>query len=243
MTLAPSELTAVALSRALADGDVVITGTNAAIPTAAYRMAQRLHAPGIVAINGPHGTVDPRARTVPESSADIRMRDGRFNVPLVDTVRAETRGLIDVICLGALQVDATGRCNLAVVGDYEAPTLRGPGTLGLSLMATVPRTLLYITRHEPRTFVESVDFVSAEGLQPDGRGIQLVVTPLAVLAPDADRERLVLRSVHPGASVDRVVAATGFDLGAGPDVPETEAPSAGELAALRAVDTDGALRA
>jgi glutaconate CoA-transferase subunit B len=243
VNFSPAEIMAVVLSRRLVDGDVVITGANAAIPTAAYRLAQQLHAPRIVAINGPLGTIDPTMETVPASSADPRLRDGRFNITLLDTVAAETRSQIDVICLGALQVDGSGRCNLAVVGDYRAPALRGPGTLGLSLMATVPRVLMYLSRHDRRTFVEHVDFVSAKSLRDDGTGLDLIVTPLAVLAADPERRRLRLRSVHPGVAVTDVVARTGFDLGPVDDVRVTELPTPAEAESLRRLDPDGTLRA
>ncbi len=37
-----------------------------------------------------------------------------------------------------------------------------------------------------------------------------------------------LRSVHPGVTVDEIVAATGFELIVPGDVPETRAPTAEE---------------
>jgi glutaconate CoA-transferase subunit B len=241
MSFTAAELMAIVLSRRLQDGDVVITGANAAIPTAAYRVAQELTAPGIVAINGPLGTIDPTIRTVPPSSADERLGVGRFNVRLLDTVAAETRSQIDVICLGALQVDRRGRCNLANVGDYDRPTLRGPGTLGLSLMATVPRVLMYINRHDVRTFVERVDFVSAHSIRSGGLGLELIVTPLAVLGPDPDNGHVRLISIHPGVSQQEVRERTGFDLGPAQEVPVTSLPSAQEEAALHALDGEGIL--
>jgi len=235
------ELMATVLSRQLRDGDVVITGTNAAIPTAAYRMAQA-QGRRIVAISGGVGTVDPTAAVIPPSSGDEDLRAGRFRLPLSDVVRAEIRGLIDVIFLGALQVDQMGRCNLVAVGDYHAPTLRGPGTLGLSLLATVPRAYMYLTRHDPRTFVERVDFVSGEGLRGPRGGIQGIVTPLAVLAPDPAGERLRLVSVHPGTTIDVVRLATGFPIDA-VGSEETPPPTDSELELLREVDPEGQLRA
>ena len=235
-----AELMAIVLARLLNDGDVVITGTNAAIPTAAYRVAQRLDAPRIVAISGGVGTVDPTAVIIPPSSGDADLLPGRFSMSLPDVVRAEIAGLIDVIFLGAMQVDRRGRCNLAFIGPQASPTLRGPGTLGLSLMATVPRALMYITRHDPRTFVESVDFVSANGLRAGGHGIQAIVTPLGVLGPNETRDALRLVSVHPGISAGGVQGRTGFDIDAD-RAPETVAPTERELAALRAVDTAGVL--
>ena len=49
-----------------------------------------------------------------------------------------------------------------------------------------------------------------------------------------------LRSVHPGVTVDEVVAATGFELVVPDDVPETRLPTADELELIREViDPDG----
>ena len=50
-----------------------------------------------------------------------------------------------------------------------------------------------------------------------------------------------LRSVHPGVTVDEVVAATGFALTVPPDVPESRLPTADELELIREViDPEGA---
>jgi acyl CoA:acetate/3-ketoacid CoA transferase beta subunit len=44
-----------------------------------------------------------------------------------------------------------------------------------------------------------------------------------------------LRSVHPGVTVDEIVAATGFELVVPADVPESRLPTADELALIRDV--------
>ena len=51
-----------------------------------------------------------------------------------------------------------------------------------------------------------------------------------------------LRSVHPGVTVDEVVAATGFELVVPDDVPETRAPTADELELIREVIDPHGLR-
>lgn len=240
MNCAPAELMAIVLARALRDGDVLVTGTNAAIPMTAYRVAQRCGAPRVVALIGAHGTVDPSVPVAPRSGADEDFLAGRFTTSLASAVGDQLRHLVDVIFLGALQVDRRGRCNLAVVGEYDRPRLRGPGTVGLSMVAAVERALLFTTRHDERTFVQTVDFVSAEGLRPEGRGIQLIVTPLAVLGPTPDRRAIDLVSVHPGVPIEAVQARTGFPLDTR-NARETEPPSPDELAALRRVDPAGLL--
>ena len=69
------------------------------------------------------------------------------------------------------------------------------------------------------------------------------MTPLAILDFAEDTKRLRLRSVHPGITVDQVVAATGFPLVVPDRVPETALPTADELDILRRrVDPQGLLR-
>ena len=51
-----------------------------------------------------------------------------------------------------------------------------------------------------------------------------------------------LESVHPGVTLDAVIAATGFELLVPPGVGETPPPSAAELAAIRErIDANGKL--
>jgi hypothetical protein len=48
-----------------------------------------------------------------------------------------------------------------------------------------------------------------------------------------------LISVHPGVTVDEVVAATGFELAIDGDVPFTRDPTPTELACIEFLDPDG----
>jgi hypothetical protein len=51
-----------------------------------------------------------------------------------------------------------------------------------------------------------------------------------------------LRSVHPGVTVDEVVAATGFDLVVPDDVSESRLPTSDELRLIRDVIDPSNLR-
>ena len=92
-------------------------------------------------------------------------------------------------------------------------------------------------------FVPRVDVVSGVGydraaaLGAAGRfhALRAVVTNLGVLDFATPEHAMRLRSVHPGVTVDDVVAATGFELVVPPDVPETRAPTIDELAFIRDV--------
>jgi glutaconate CoA-transferase subunit B len=59
------------------------------------------------------------------------------------------------------------------------------------------------------------------------------------LGSDEATMAALLRSYHPGQSPESVRANTGWDLQIAPDVAETPAPSADELAIIRRYDPQG----
>lgn len=232
-----TELVAVAMARAFRDGEVVVMGAVPALPLAACRLAKALHAPGLTYLVGGSGTVNPEPAALPSQSCDPELRGGPCALPLPEVVQIEGRGdALDVFCAGGLQVDAHGNCNLVCVGDPARPKLRGPGSVGLPFLTAVKRVVIYTPAHNPRTFVERVDFVSGAGDRAE-----LVVTPLATMEFDGSR-RLRLASVHPGVTAEEVADATGFELALPAAVPETPEPSREELETLRALDPEGLLR-
>jgi glutaconate CoA-transferase subunit B len=85
--------------------------------------------------------------------------------------------------------------------------------------------------HEPRRFVEHVDFVTSPGTRATR-----VVTNLALIDFDSDDHRMRVIGLQPGVSLQQVREATGFDLPAADSVPEIAPPSTEELIALRALD-------
>ena len=104
-------------------------------------------------------------------------------------------------------------------------------------------TSYWIAKQSPKVFVEKVDFVSgigydraaAVGKAARFHEIRLVVTDLAVYDFQTADRRMRLRSVHPGVSVEDVVAATGFELAGLDAFTVTRSPDAEELRLIREV--------
>ena len=109
----------------------------------------------------------------------------------------------------------------------------------------IPRIYLWSSTHNPRIFVEKLDFRSGIGWGDGGGhraglglpgGPRLCVTDLCVLDFHPESKSMRICSLHPGVSLDQVREATGFDL----LVPEgeikvTDEPLAEELRILREV--------
>ena len=103
--------------------------------------------------------------------------------------------------------------------------------------------MLITLRQNARAFVDKLDFVTSGGhleggdsrakLRLPGKGPTAVITDLGILTPDPVTKELVLTSVHPGVTVEKVVASTGWPLKVAPQPATTPAPTAQELQVLR----------
>jgi acyl CoA:acetate/3-ketoacid CoA transferase beta subunit len=153
------------------------------------------------------------------------------------------------IMMGASQVDRYGNQNLAAIGDYARPTVQLLGYRGAPGNTINDPTSYWVPNHGPKVFVERVDTVCGIGwdraaaLGDGGRWVEIrrVVSNLGVFDFDTPDRRMRLRSVHPGVTVDEVVAATGFDLAIPDEVPTSRLPTEGELHLIRdVIDPDGA---
>ncbi|MFT7840281.1 CoA-transferase [Saccharothrix sp. BKS2] len=235
----------VAAARALSGGQRVFVGIG--LPSTAANLARRTHAPDLVLVYE-SGALGAKPDRLPASIGDgvlAETADAVVSVPEVFNYWLQP-GRIDVGFLGAAQLDRFGNINTTVIGgDYANPGVRLPGAGGAPEIAASCREVFVVVRQGVRSFVDRVDFVTSfgqgrgpgerEALGLPGRGPTLVVTDLGELRPDPVTRELVLTAVHPGVRVDRVRAATGWELVVSPDLVVNPAPTDEELAALRAL--------
>ena len=183
---------------------------------------------------------------------DLLLSDGEATLITADgTPEAwlPFRSVFDVVAggrrhvmMGASQIDRFGNQNISAVGDWHKPKVQLLGSRGAPGNTANHTTSYWVPNHSPRVFVESVDFASGVGYdraaaEPALAGlheIRVVVTNLAVLDFSTVDRSMRLRSVHPGVTVDQVVAATGFELEAD-DVARTRIPDDAELHLIREV--------
>jgi glutaconate CoA-transferase, subunit B len=223
------DLMAICLSRCLRDGERAFHGVASPLPMVAIMLARRTHAPNLVYLNT-GGSVDPEPGRLPASTSDPALfANTAAMFDLLDLFDLSARGGLDVVFHSGIQIDHRGRINLSALGDdYRRPKIRLPGGAGSAhLMPTAKRVILWRTRHDLQTFVESVSFVTAQG------NVDRVVTPLCVFR--GVQGLLELESIHPGTSFADVQEGTGWPLR---EAPATPLPTEAELAALQAVDPE-----
>ena len=152
------------------------------------------------------------------------------------------------VMMGGSQLDPLGNHNFAAIGDMKQPKTQLLGFRGAPGNTVNNVTSYWVPAHGPRVFVPSVDVVTGVGYDRAAaagaaatkfHGLRHVVTNLAVLDFETPDHRMRLRSVHPGVTVDDVVAATGFDLVIPADVPVSRLPTEAELDLLERLDPEG----
>ncbi|WP_433087769.1 CoA-transferase subunit beta [Dactylosporangium sp. CA-052675] len=147
------------------------------------------------------------------------------------------------------QIDRYGNANISAIGDFARPTRQLLGVRGAPGNTVSHPTSYWVPRHGRRSFVAAVDMVSGVGydraaaVPAAGKYHELrrVVSNLGVFDFGTEDHRMRLVSVHPGVTVEEVVAATGFDLVVPAEVPQTREPAEDELRLIREViDPKGA---
>ena len=237
------ELMICCAARLLEDGRTVAVGTG--VPCAAAMLAQRTAAPNLV-IFFEAGGVAPQLPTMPISVGDSRtFYRGVMATSMADVMETCQRGMMDYTFLGGAQIDAYGNLNSTMIGtDYRRPHVRFPGSGGANDLASLCWRVLVVTNHDPRRFVAKLDFLTTPGYLtgpgareaaglPPGTGPYRVITDLAILGYGEETRRMEVLSLHPGVTLERVRAATGFQLGVQHPLEETEPPRAAELRILR----------
>lgn len=240
MTHTPSEMMVVAAARQLAGVRNCFVGIG--IPNLACSLAKRSVAPDLELIYE-SGVVGADPARLPLSIGDPSLVVGARSVTSMFDLFALylQRGLIDVAFLGAAQVDRNGSINTTVLGPYDNPQVRLPGSGGAVEIALNAQRVFIIVNQSKRTFVDKLDFVTSPGhissRSGRGDGPSFVVTQLGTYR-FVDGE-MTLDSIHSGVTFDDIQAATGWEMSVTPDCGETPVPTDEELHALRTLDPEG----
>ena len=228
-------------ARLLRDGDVVFVGVG--LPNLACNLARRTHTPNLVMIYEA-GVIGAQPARLPLSIGDPTLVSGSAAVCSMYDIFALylQRGNVDVGFLGGAQIDRFGNINATVIGDYQHPKVRLPGSGGSMEIAAWANRCYIMTPHQKRRFPDRVDFRTSAGFLGGraereaahlrGAGPQAVVTDLGILEPDSHGE-LVLTALHPGASLEQACQNTGWDLKVAAELKTTSPPAEEELRILR----------
>jgi glutaconate CoA-transferase, subunit B len=237
------ELMVCQAARQLRDGEVVFVGIG--LPNLACNLARRLHAPKLVLIYE-SGAVGADPQRLPISIGDPSLVTDSLGVFSMFDVFSFylQRGLIDVGFLQGVQIDRFGNLNTTVIGDYQHPKVRLPGSGGACEIAILAKRVFVIVPQSKRSFRDRVDFITSPGFVdgPEGRsrlglpggGPVMVITNLGCY--EFAEGEMVLTSLHSGCTLEQVRQNTGWEVRISSQLTSTEVPTDEELRHLRELD-------
>jgi glutaconate CoA-transferase, subunit B len=231
-------------AREIRNGELVFVGMR--LPLLAFLLAQRTHARRAIALfeNGViRESPSPEMLYTMSDPANVRGAAGCGE--MLDVMGFLQQGRVHVGLLGAAEIDRFGNLN-TTWGERRGETRRLPGSGGACDISCLARRTVIMLPHERDRLCERVGFLTSpgygegedwrrrEGLPADS-GPSAVITTLGVLrfGPDGEAQ---LSSVHPGVSVEDVLANTGWTLRVADELIETPPPSDEELTAIRELD-------
>jgi acyl CoA:acetate/3-ketoacid CoA transferase beta subunit len=231
-----AEVCAAAIADCFADDGEIMGSPMGTLPTLGARLAKATSNPDLLITDGESLVL---AGTPPLGATDVVEGWMPFR-SVFDVVAYGKRHVM----MGATQVDRWGNQNISCIGPWQQPKRQLLGVRGAPGNTVNNRTSYWVPRHSDRVVVEQVDVVSGVGRRRAEQAgpaatrfhdVHRVVTNLCVLDFAGPDHTMRLRSVHPGVTVDEVLAASGCEIHLEDDVPETRTPSLEELVLIREV--------
>ncbi len=228
-----SEMMCVALAREIMNGNIVFHGLASPVPMTSIKLAKALGKEfTYVAITGGVDPLDGGPATI-ASTLSRNQWDGTVaHFGLDEIFDLAGSGKIDIAFLSLIQINQKGEIDMSYVGgDFDHPKLRLPGGAGSAMLTPVcKRTTIWKTKHDNRSLVDKVDFVTAAA---DPKKEFTLVTNLCVFRMKDGLLRL--DSIFPYSSFAEVQENTGWKIEE-TNAPIMDPPTKEELEALDQVD-------
>jgi glutaconate CoA-transferase subunit B len=213
-------------ARQIAAQETVFVGIGA--PCQAAMLARRLGNADMTMIfeSGVIGA-DPQEMPLSTGSQSVA-KGAKMTTDMLGVFALLQRGGIGLGILSGAEVDAAGNLNSTVLGSYAQPRLRLPGSGGAHDIALLCRRLMILMPHDPRRFVERVDFVTSPGHGPYrarqglGAGPAFLVTTRAVLAFRDGKPVLVAHFAD--LTAEQAIEGIAWNIAFAPEVERIAVP-------------------
>lgn len=234
-----SDIFVASLAREIEDGEIVFSGIASALPTLAIYVAKTLYAPHATYLNCA-GAVDPEVREISCSSVDISFLEKKNSfLSLHEIWDLAAQSCIDVLFLGAAQIDCSANSNTTCIGEYQHPQVKLPGVAGASLLRKLcKKVIFFLPNHSKRVFVEKVDFITSTPAAVNQK--TKIISNLGIFS--LENGELELTALNPGVREEDVLEHTGFQVKFSSTLCSNPAPSLLELKAMNAFDPQGTCR-
>ena len=236
-----NELLIIAIAKEIHDHENIVLGVG--IPMTSGALAKALYAPNATLMME-SGIIDFEPTVPLNHIADcLSCRGFSFATDLFSAFTMTYRGFVDVCFLGVAQVDKYGNLNTTVIGDYDRPELRLPGSGGAAdFISYSKKTVLTMRGGE---FVEKLSYMTSPGYLdggdsrdrsghfPKGTGPTKLISTKGVFEFDPLTKEMFLAQVHPGVDISEIRKKIPWDLKISSNLTETARPTDEEIDFVR----------
>ncbi len=244
----PKELLATVAAKTLEDKKSIFVGTG--LPMIAAMLAQRTFAPDILVIFEAGG-IGPQVPVIPISVGDSRTFHRAVAASSMhDVMSAGSAGYIDYGFLGAAMIDEYCNLNTTIIGNWDKPKVRLPGSGGANDIGSFCSRTIIIMQQDKMKFRKKIDFLTTPGYLsgpgarekaglPPNTGPYRIITQLGVYGFEDETRRVKLLTVHPGVTVDMIQENSEFEIIIPDNVPTSPEPTEEEIRILHEIDPYG----
>ncbi|MBU8880349.1 3-oxoacid CoA-transferase [Bacillus sp. FJAT-29790] len=239
----------IAASRLLPKSGGVFVGTG--MPLLASTLALNTHAPDLLLVFEGGGVGGKPTGRLPIQVSESLTYENGVIVGSMDYVMCLAQaGWIQYGFLGGAQIDQYGNLNTTVIGDWEQPKVRLPGSGGGADLASLCERTIILMGQDRKKFVQKLDFLTSPGYLtgpgerkkvglPANTGPYRVITQLGIYGFDEETKKMTLLQLFEGYTLEDVEKNSSFPITVSEDWSYIQPPTEQELEALRSLDPDG----
>jgi len=239
----------IAGSRLLPKDTAIYVGTG--MPLLASMLALYTHAPDVLLVYEGGGIGGkPTGRLPIQVSESLTYENGVIVGSMDYVMSLAQAGWIQYGFLGGAQIDQYGNLNTTVIGDWEKPNVRLPGSGGGADIASLCEKNIILMRQTDRNFVKKLDFLTSPGYLngPSGRedaglpantGPYRVISQLGIYGFDEVTKKMTLLQLFEGYTLTDIQEHSSFPIEVADDWTHVTPPTEQELETLRSLDPDG----
>ncbi|MEM0134067.1 MAG: CoA-transferase [Thermoplasmatales archaeon] len=227
-------------AKEIKDGDVVLVGVG--LPNIAANVAKKLYSPNMV-MTYESGSIDCAPQRQPLSIGDPSLSENVSCLYSIFDIFSYliVGGRINVGYLGAAQIDPDGNLNTTVIGNYDTPDVRLPGSGGACEILHNAKKSVIMMEFTESKFKSRVDFItSSRGgdlVKGDDTGKEEVIVTDKCVIRIREKGRAEISAVYRDVKFEELkILSEKLGIILPENVSEIDEPTENEMNIIESID-------
>ena len=236
----PTDFMIKCMAELINDGETVYHGLASQIPVLSMILAREALGKDFIwlSVSEAYMPLSETVKFYPSSGDPFSEKHDIGVVPTYDVFDLAAQGRIDLMFFGAAQIDENGNTNLSVIGSYERPKVRLPGGAATAYLFPLVKRIVVWARHDKRTLVKKVDFITGQGWLRVKNGLKLLLCTNKGLIEYTD-EGPLLEAIFEYENIKNVTESANMKINVSDKLHYLKAPNEKEMEIIQYHDPLG----